>query len=146
MSPGAFPLSSNPRLVTWLICEAGDRWYRGICRFAPQLFDATVRWRLERLAPDGAATVLTRAKVLPRDLIILWEISTVPALQSVCLDTMASIRSEAPATLQLVWLPSTAPPSLVLASQEAGAVLVLADLWSLPRLGKLFASHLKLPG
>lgn len=130
------------RELNWIICEQGDRWYRAVCRFAPDFVAVPSRLRVERIPREAAKQIVARAKAAQGTSIVCWELPLVWTEYSSRLEGIATIRCEATDVLQIAWLPATAASELFLYAQEAGIGLFLNGPESLQSAGEMVARHL----
>lgn len=135
-------LGSDNSEVNWIVCEQGDRWYRAVCRFAPDVVVAPSRLRVERISREAAKQVVPRAKAARGASIVCWELPLVWSEFSARLEWIATIRCDASDVLQVAWLPATAASEQLLYAQEAGIGLFLEGPESLQRAGEMVARRL----
>lgn len=135
---------TTTRTSRWLICEPGDRWYRGVCRYAPGIARSESALRIERIVVENANSILSRIKAANDQVVVLWELpefQVQPADFLARLDLISAIRLESSIALQVAWLSPVTPIEAVLSAQEAGIAFFLQGLWSLPGVGKAVSRH-----
>lgn len=121
---------------SWYVVENGDRWYRAVCRFAPNMFGNPTVSRIVRIQPSHASSLVARMKGVSGHVMVLWTISagktTFDSIE--LLDLISTIRTEAPSVYQV----AAASPGLMtdwfLAAQEAGVASFLESIEMLPSL------------
>ncbi|MGV3482947.1 MAG: hypothetical protein ACO1RT_00870 [Planctomycetaceae bacterium] len=134
---------SGKRELVWMICEAGDRWYAAVCRFAPERMDREQRLRVERFGPDSAALVAAATRHATVPVVVLWELPVGEPAELVSrLDGIVAVRSEVKHAFQMASLPTTATPEHFLAAREAGIAVFLQSPESLQQLREIVAQQL----
>ena len=125
MTPG-----SQRALPAWHIVESGDRWFQAVVRFRDPGSEASpqVIRRWDTGSAKGLITLATQAR--PQSLILLWELPHEQQGMLWTLDAMATIKRSGGSAMQLVHLPPHCADVTALLALEAGASLLVEDLWT----------------
>jgi hypothetical protein len=135
-------MTSDPQrpLPAWHIVESGDRWFQAVVRFcasastgAPQIIR---RW--DAASATGLISLATQAR--HQSMILLWELPHEPQGMLWTLDAVASIKRAGGGVMQLVHVPPRCPSATALLALEAGASLLVEDLWSLQKVSNRLSS------
>lgn len=122
-------------LLGWHVIETGDRWYQAILRFTATA--AADPGSVHRWQPAEAGQLPGwLAQQQAGHWVLLWEVAAEPAAALETLDRIAAVRRFNAHVVQLAHVPARWRAELALAVQEAGATLVLDQLWSLQRVVK----------
>jgi hypothetical protein len=125
---------SQGALPAWHIAESGDRWFQAVVRFsAPSSAESPPiirRWDIA--SATGLIALAAQARL--QSVILLWELPHEPQGVLWTLDAMATIKRSGGSAMQLVHLPPGCSGATALLALEAGASLLVEDLWSLQKI------------